>query len=294
MATLDRPVAVNFHIWPKCNLKCKFCYATFPNVRRTLPLAEALAVIDSLAVAGTTKITFVGGEPTLYPHLVELLRHASALGLTTCVVSNGAKLAAVLDRAADFIDWVGLSVDSADEAVQQSLGRGDGDHVVRSMAIADAIHSLGIRLKLNTVVTSLNHAEDLSGFVRRIRPHRWKAFQVLRVEYENAGKVEPLLVTDAEFRGFVERHAGLAAEGFQLVPERNEDIRGSYVMIDPLGRFFSNEEGSYRISRPILDVGVATALAEAGWRSDRFLARGGLYDWSGRSDRLTSTTGLTV
>ena len=69
MATLDRPVAVNFHIWPKCNLKCKFCYATFPHVRRTLPLAEALAVIDSLAVAGTTKITFVGGGKRTNPRV---------------------------------------------------------------------------------------------------------------------------------------------------------------------------------------------------------------------------------
>lgn len=51
---------------------------------------------------------------------------------------------------------------------------------------------------------------------------------------------------DMEFRGFVERHAGFVAEGFRLVPERNEYIRRSYGPVDPLGRFFSNEVGSYR------------------------------------------------
>lgn len=280
MTSLDHPVAVNFHVWPKCNLACTFCYATFPQARRTLSLADALAVIDRLVEAGTEKITFVGGEPTLYPHLAEVVRHASVQGLTTCIVSNGARLQQVLDRAGDAVDWVGLSVDSGNESIQRGLGRGPGDHVARSIALAEVIHDRGIRLKLNTVVTALNWHEDLTGLVRRMRPHRWKAFQVLRIEDENAGRVEPLLISDDQFRAFVRRHAHLAAEGFPLVAESNDDIRGSYVMIDPLGRFFCNEEGRYRISAPILEVGVDAALAQAGWRSDKFIARGGVYDWS--------------
>jgi radical S-adenosyl methionine domain-containing protein 2 len=51
------------------------------------------------------------------------------------------------------------------------------------------------------------------------------------------------------------------------------------VMIDPQGRFFSNETGRYRISQPILEVGVQTAMAQVGWRQDKFVARGGLYAW---------------
>jgi radical S-adenosyl methionine domain-containing protein 2 len=287
MTVLDRPIAVNFHIWPKCNLACTFCYATFPQARRTLPLSDALAVIDRLVEAGTEKITFVGGEPTLYPHLAEVIHHASMQGLTTCVVSNGARLRQVLDRVCDAIDWVGLSVDSADETIQRTLGRGPGDHVARSIALAELIHGGGIRLKLNTVVTALNWHEDMSDFVRCMRPHRWKAFQVLRIEDENAGRVEPLLISDEQFRAFANRHTHLAAEGFPLVAETNDDIRGSYVMVDPLGRFFCNEEGRYRISAPILDVGVDEALAQAGWRSDKFLARGGLYDWTSREADAT-------
>jgi radical S-adenosyl methionine domain-containing protein 2 len=286
MITLDRPIAVNFHIWPKCNLNCTFCYATFPQVRRTLPRADAMAVIDQLVEAGTEKITFVGGEPTLYPHLAEVVAHASSRGLTTCIVSNGAKLPQVLDRIGHLVDWVGLSVDSGNEMTQQRLGRGSGDHVARSMAMADLIHGLGIGLKLNTVVTSLNWEEDMSWLVRRMGPQRWKAFQVLKIEDENLGRVEPLLISKPEFKAFVDRHAGLAGEGFPLVAETNDDIRGSYVMIDPLGRFFCNEDGRYRISKPILDVGVDSALAQAGWRSDKFIARGGLYNWSRESDAM--------
>ena len=40
------------------------------------------------------------------------------------------------------------------------------------------------------------------------------------------------------------------------MPESNELMRGSYVMVDPAGRFFDNVEGGHTYSRPILEVGV--------------------------------------
>src|SRR5437763_15984165 len=99
MSARTKPVSVNFHIWPKCNLKCKFCYAGFPETRAQMPAMDAMRVISALAAAGTEKITFVGGEPTLHAQLPELIQHAKALGLTTCIVSNGGKLLHVLDRS---------------------------------------------------------------------------------------------------------------------------------------------------------------------------------------------------
>ncbi|MCO4761612.1 MAG: viperin family antiviral radical SAM protein [Myxococcales bacterium] len=274
-----KPIAVNFHLWPKCNLKCTFCYATFPNARNTISTAASMKILDDLQAAGTEKITFVGGEPTLHPGLPELVVHAAKLGMTTCIVTNGAKLPAVLDAAGSAVHWVGLSVDSARESVQAQLGRGHGDHVRRSLALAEDIRRRGIRLKLNSVVTALNWQEDLSRLVRQIRPERWKAFEVLSIEGENADRVQPLRITTAQFQAFVSRHAHLAAEGLGLIAEDNDAMTNSYVMIDPQGRFFSNADGSYTTSEPIAEVGVANALAQVGWQRDKFVARGGLYNW---------------
>jgi radical S-adenosyl methionine domain-containing protein 2 len=198
-------------------------------------------------------------------------------------VTNGANLLKVLDEAPGAVHWVGLSVDSGVEAVQAELGRGAGDHNQRSIELADEVRARGIRLKLNTVVTSANWLEDMSDLVRRIRPERWKAFQVLRVEGENDRTVGPLLITPEQYGAFVARHDHLAAEGLGLIPEDNDAMRGSYVMIDPQGRFFSNETRGYTISEPILSVGVQAALAQVGWRSDKFEARGGRYEWGART-----------
>lgn len=64
--------------------------------------------------------------------------------------------------------------------------------------------------------------------------------QVLPIEGQNDGSVEPLLITAAEFQAWVERHraalaqAALEAGGraVPLVAEGNQDMQGSYAMLD--------------------------------------------------------------
>ena len=91
--------SVNFHLWKPCNMKCRFCFATFhdvgqgrPCLRGHLPREDCLVVVDALASAGFDKINFAGGEPTLCPWLPDLTRRAKELGLTTSVVTNGSCL----------------------------------------------------------------------------------------------------------------------------------------------------------------------------------------------------------
>lgn len=271
--------AVNFHLYAPCNLACGFCFATFEDVAGQIGIEDQLRLLEALRSAGVEKINFAGGEPTIYRHFGAVLRHARALGFTTSVITNGARLARVLREQADDLDWVGLSVDSADERIQAELGRGRGGHIQRSLALVEAARGSGVRIKLNTVVTSLTWREDMSPLVRGIRPERWKVFQVLPVDGQNDTSVAPLLVSTDQFRAFVDRHAHLAAEGLAPVVEDNAAMRGSYAMIDPLGRFFGNATGRHVYSKPILAVGVATALAQVGFEPGKFAARGGMYAW---------------
>lgn len=279
------PPAVNFHLWKPCNLGCRFCFADFNDdhrlraVRGGLTEPDARRILEMLRPAGVEKLTFVGGEPTLCPHLPVLLRRARDLGFVNTLMTNGFRLQHLLEAVPDCIDWVGLSVDSADETTQAALGRGRGDHVAKSIEHFRHLHERRIRVKLNTVVTSLNWQEDMTCFVLSTRPERWKVFQVLPIEGQNTGKVEPLLITRDQFQAFVDRHRGLAAHGITVAAESNEDMTGSYAMIDPLGRFFSNVGGRHVYSPPILEVGVAAAFSAIAFDPARFDARGGRYDW---------------
>jgi radical S-adenosyl methionine domain-containing protein 2 len=274
-----RPIAVNFHLWKPCNYHCRFCFATFRDVQGHLTFSDAKRLLLLLREAGTEKINFAGGEPTLHPHLGELLFESRRLGFVTSIVSNGVRIAELLEKHAGNIDWVALSVDSASEVIQKNLGRGNGDHVQRSIALFDELHRYSIHVKLNTVVTRLNFQEDMSEFVRRVRPERWKVFQVLPVDGQNDGSVEELLISTQQFQEFVERHQILLEEGFRPVAETNNLMKDSYVMINPQGQFYNTTTGRYLYSSSILEVGVDAALAQVGWNVDNFLARGGIYAW---------------
>lgn len=274
-------IAVNFHVWKPCNYECKFCFAVFDDVPGRLRRDEALRVVEAIA-PHCEKLTFVGGEPTLCPFLGDLIEVAHRRGLTTCVVSNGERLRTIIEHHAASLDWVGLSVDSADEDVCVRLGRGAGGHVRRSIELAALARARGIRIKLNTVVTAWSWTEDMTDLVRTIRPERWKVFRVLPIAGQNDGRVEPLQITSEQFRAYVERHAHLGAEGFPPIAEDNEDMTGSYVMIDPMGRFFDNVEGRLVYGPPILERGVEQAFASVRWERQRLIDRGGLYPWRRR------------
>ncbi|MHA1267542.1 MAG: viperin family antiviral radical SAM protein [Candidatus Helarchaeota archaeon] len=269
------PIAINFHVWPKCNYQCKFCFAHFKDCQEGLSKEQALSLIALLSIWGIKKINFAGGEPTLCPYLGELLHYSKELGLTTSIISNGTGISReFLTKNAKVLDWVGLSIDSGNEVIQRFLGRGRGDHVSSTIKRAQMVKKFSIKLKINTVVTSVNYQEDMNWLIKKLKPDRWKVFQVLPIENENKLSCKILLVTKAQFGEFIRRHK----ENHPIV-ESNRAMLNSYVMIDPRGRFYQNTGHVYVYSRPILEVGIEAAFQDICWDYDTFRRRGGIYAW---------------
>lgn len=290
---LPVPVSVSWHLWPTCNFKCAYCFAVFDDISEP-PLSEheALNVLSRLRHAGTEKVTFVGGEPTLCPHLLSLARHAKQLGLITMLVTNGSRLhGEYRDRILPFLDWVALSIDASRGEIMHAMGRGGAGHFEHLRSCwRHLASSPDLRLKVNTVVTRLNVHDDMRALIRELRPSRWKVFQVLPVRGQNSGRVEDLLITEDAFRRYIERHRELIGEGLGPVAETNADLTGTYLMLDSRGRFFHNRTGTHIYTDSVLDVGVWEAVRQVEWNVDGFLSRGGFYDWKplirgGRSAR---------
>ncbi|PJE94368.1 radical SAM protein [Streptomyces carminius] len=304
MDTSDRalPVeSVNFHVWQPCNMRCRFCFARFKDVRRQvlpaghLPAADALRVVELLAEAGFRKVNFAGGEPFLCPWLPELLTSARRHGMVTSVVTNGSLVTADgLTALADALDWLVLSVDSLSPAVLAGLGRVTAGRALTEEEYLDLCRrtwAAGISLKINTVVTRLNLHEDLGPFLLTTAPRRWKVLQMLPVTGQNSRDCGPLAVTGEEFGRFVLRHRWVSQHGVEVVPEDNDAMTGSYAMLDPAGRFFDNMRGSYSYSRSVLECGVRTALEQVTVDRAKFLARGGRYHWERPRDEAKPVPG---
>ncbi len=269
------PISVNWHVWKYCNYSCTFCFSRFSEVPKNLPKEKALIVPELLAEAGTEKLTFAGGEPLLCPWLSNLLRISKNHGLTTMLITNASLVTrSYLEKISEYLDWFCVSIDSSSEAIEFRLGRGRGSHIKNALHVVDLARELGIKIKLNTVITSLNWKEDFSPILKRIKPDRWKVFQVLPIQGQNDSSIGPLLITTEQFQEYLQRH-----QQYNPIAEFNDDMIGSYLMLDPLARFFDNTHGYYRYSPSIIDVGVETALNYITWNYKKFEKRGGLYKW---------------
>lgn len=270
-------------------MKCKFCFATFQDVKTTvlpkghLSKTQSLKVIDKIIDAKYEKITFAGGEPTLCPWLDELIIKAKNGGLTTMVVTNGARLSdKFLNKVHNYLDWVTLSIDSINEETMIRTGRVERKGALTENFLLQLTRNIlkrKIRLKLNTVVTSENYTENLSKFVIKMKPERWKIMQVLPVSGQNDNSVESLLIDSTKFAEYVNKNSIVESFGIKIISENNEAMKGSYIMLDPAGRFFDNVNKKYKYSRPILEVGIEKAFSEIRVSSKKFIERGGIYDW---------------
>lgn len=285
------PPAVNIHLWEPCNMKCGFCFATFQDVKQEMNLPKGhlleencLLLVDQIAEFGFDKSNFVGGEPTLCPWLPNLIAQAKGHGMTTSIVTNGSRITDQwLDNLNRSLDWIGLSIDTVDPEKSVRIGRAVAGKIPiteeKYLDIIGKIKHHGIRLKINTVVNSVNWKEDLTPFIHLAKPERWKLFQVLRVKGQNDAHIADFEITIEQFEAYVQRNRIVEDYGINIVPESNEAMTESYVMIDPAGRFFDNSKGFYKYSAPILKVGIEEALKQVSINPERFLKRGGKYDW---------------
>jgi radical S-adenosyl methionine domain-containing protein 2 len=253
-------------------------------------LDSLFKILSGLKEAGFSKINFAGGEPFLYREILgEMVQFAYEIGLTTSIVTNGTLLTKEwLEKYGRFLNWIAVSCDSADEATQKELGRGNGNQVKHTKQAFELIKAFNtskktknpqIRTKLNSVITSLNWQENMTEFVLHCGVERWKVLQVLYIQGENDDSYPSLAITQAQFAEFVQCHKLLEESGVTLVSENNEMMEDSYIMIDPKGCFFQNSKNAYQQSSPILEVGVLQALQEVGFSEEKFLKRGGSYDF---------------
>lgn len=286
-SSLPKIPSVNFHLWEPCNMRCGFCFATFQDVKQTiLPKGhllkdDALSIVKLLAEAGFQKITFAGGEPTLCPWLPELIAEAKKAIMTTMIVSNGTGLSnSFLKQNREYLDWIAISIDSILPETNIASGRAISGNRPLSLAqyqlLIAQIHQFGYNLKINTVVNRLNYLEDLNEFIRFANPNRWKVLQALPIVGQNDRQIDAFKISAKEFNFFLHTHRYLNQ---LIVPETNSQILGSYVMVDPAGRFFDDSEGKHRYSMPILEVGIPQALSQVQYDALKFLERGGLYNW---------------
>jgi len=282
---LDLSVVLSFT--KTCNFGCFFCYATYNDIDgKKLLLISEEDLFELVRQLGSrfSKVTFVGGEPTLYRRLHELLEIATNKGALTDVVTNGHLVDDEwISRHAPHLNFLTLSIDSAHDDTNLAIGRatraGKVVNADRYVAIAESARKAGIGVKVNTVVNIHNNVEDLSALITQINPIRWKILEADFVEGQNDRFREQLRRDPEGFNAFIRRHRATMGSTTRIVEMPVDAIHESYVVVSPDGKFIDNSTGTYLYSDPILEVGIDRAREQVTFDHNKFLARDGAADF---------------
>ncbi|XP_056420102.1 S-adenosylmethionine-dependent nucleotide dehydratase RSAD2 isoform X2 [Hyla sarda] len=253
-----KPISVNYHFTRQCNYKCGFCFHT-AKTSFVLPVGEAKKGLAMLKDAGMQKINFSGGEPFMQDRgnfvgkLVVYCKKDLKLP-SVSIVSNGSLITEKWFKSyGEHLDILAVSCDSFNEDVNKLIGRGQGqkNHVEKLMKIRQWCCDYNVAFKINSVINSYNVDEDMREEITMISPIRWKVFQCLIIDGENSGEealrqAETFVITDDEFKGFLDRHKDIKC----LVPESNQQMRDSYLILDEYGNGPQVEAQGSR--RPVL------------------------------------------
>lgn len=207
-----------------------------------------------------TEINIAGGEPTLWPHLIELAQYIHKKGLKVSLIHNGSALPDVYRKIAPYLTTCGFSIDSVNPDIQRRIGRCFRDgQVITAEEYAEKISilrsvNLDIRIKVNTVVNSANLNDDLAPQIRSWGVDRWKFLCCMPFSdgvHDNAHMV----ISDAEYTAYMQRlllqlHCCYELKTPQyrigtttIVAERT--LAGSYIMVDANGCLVDDTKNSF-------------------------------------------------
>lgn len=125
---LARRLAPGFYldVGNVCNQYCLYCAVPRDRLYQT-SMEDALAQVTAAAALGFHTAIFIGGEPTIWPHLSSVLAQLPDLGVSDAVLTtNGLMLAypelvhKLVERG---VSTIGLSFDDFDPDVQRRLSR---------------------------------------------------------------------------------------------------------------------------------------------------------------------------
>lgn len=243
-----------------CNLRCVYCMPEnirFRSRQELLSDDEIRRLITLFGRIGFRKIRFTGGEPTLRPGLVELVRHAARtpgitrLGLTT----NGVLLDQLARPLRDAgLTSVNLSLDSLDEARFRQVTRwGNLRDVLAGLAAASAA---GLTVKLNTVVSrGLNDRDDVVALARLTVERDWQVRFIEQMPFGNNAAFQTQgVVPESDLRTLLAETFGSLEplNGGQLEGEarlyRLPGARGSLGFISPVSRPFCDACNRVRLT----------------------------------------------
>ncbi len=199
----------------RCNFRCVYCMPAtgmkFQPREELLTDEELLRLVGLFAASGFTKLRLTGGEPTIRPHVEDLIREMKKFpGIEEIsMTTNGLllpRMAADLRDAG--LDRINVSIDTLDPVRFKFMTRGGRLDLV--LAGIEEAERMGIGpIKLNTVVVRGQNEQEVIEMAALSIDKPWEVRFLEIMPMEGVGMVyDEGLVTTEETRARLEHHYG--------------------------------------------------------------------------------------
>lgn len=231
-----------------CNLRCVYCMPedmTFQPRHELMTDDELLQLVRVGASLGVNKIRLTGGEPTIRPNVVEIVRAIAATpGITDLAMTTNAlllpKLAKPLAEAG--LKRVNISIDTLDAAKFHHITRwGNIDDVWHGIRAAEAAGLTPIKLN-SVVVRNFNDGDDMVQLARLTLENDW---EVRFIEMMPFGEISDFQQTNVV-----------------TFSEMRERIEGVFGPLEEAGYDFVDPSRPFRISGAMGTLGFISSVTE--------------------------------
>ncbi len=228
-----------------CNENCLYCFRELNETQ--LELQQNLRVIDKLDALGVDRITYCGGEPLLYPNLIELMRYSRKLGITNNLITNGSLLTEEnLDDYLSVTDKITFSIDSPSDYVNYNTGRGKG-HYEHIKSLLPLIHKRypHVVIEINSVVTreSIKEVdymfESIAGELSFYGIKKWKISRFCPLRGYAKQRENLFKLPDQVFEAIKDKYDGQKAM-FEISVRDYSDINEN-IIVSPKGALKSSQ-----------------------------------------------------
>ena len=234
-AAADRLLSMEIEFSRDCNFRCAYCYVenrtAGPDEMSRDEIKEVLVQAGEL---GARKIIVLGGEPSIYPHLVEMLDFLAAGGFAIEMFTNGSGITPELARVlASHRVRVVVKMNSRDEAVQDRLAGKKGAFRIIAQAL-DNLRQAGypsqeLFLAASTIICRQN-LDELPALWQWLREQGIEPYFEILTPQANALDNPWLQVEPAELRGLFQRLAAMDRDRFGRAWEPQPPLVGNRCM----------------------------------------------------------------
>lgn len=233
-----------WNITARCNQNCKYCHR-FLNIM-DLTYEENLEILNNLENSGVTSITWTGGEALLLNGVDELLKISHEKGIKNKIITNGKLLTKErIDKIYKYLDSITLSIDSIDDDINYSLGRGK-NHFEEIKEILDYIKEkdYDVKMRINSVVckNNVNNFEDLTNFLNNYNIYSWRIFKFMPLREKAVINKEsfdiPLSIYD-KVVSYIKTNSNIENIDTRI----EEDMEKKYVLILANGNIVMTNKG---------------------------------------------------